>query len=97
MLRERSSSSRYMVAQGSRMCLWCRRHGFDPWGRTIPWRRTWQPTPVFLPGKAHGERSLTGCSRVGHNLAIKQQNETIYNPHKVYSLKFYTYVHPHKP
>ena len=29
----------------------CRRHGFDPGVRKIPWRRKWQPTPVFLPGK----------------------------------------------
>ena len=31
-----------------------------------PWRRKWQPTPVFLPGKSHGERSLAGYSRWGH-------------------------------
>ena len=31
---------------------------FDTWVRKIPWRRTWQPTPVFLPGKSHGQRSL---------------------------------------
>ena len=40
-----------------------RRHrvcSFDPWVRKIPWRRTWQPTPVFLPGKSHGQRSLVG-------------------------------------
>ena len=30
----------------------CRRQGFDPWVRKIPWRRKWQPTPVFLPGKS---------------------------------------------
>ena len=36
----------------------CRRHRFDPWVRKIPWRRKWQPTPVFLPGKSHGQRSL---------------------------------------
>ena len=30
-----------------RICLQCRRHGFDPWVGKIPWRRTWQPTPVF--------------------------------------------------
>ena len=30
----------------------------DPWVGKIPWRRTWQPTPVFLPGKSHGQRSL---------------------------------------
>ena len=32
----------------------CRRHGFDPWVRKIPWRRKWQPTPVFLSGESHG-------------------------------------------
>ena len=40
----------------------CRRHGFDPWVRKIPWRRKWQLTPVFLPGKSHGQRSLAGYS-----------------------------------
>ena len=34
----------------SRICLQCRRPGFDPWVRKIPWRRKQQPTPVFLPG-----------------------------------------------
>ena len=32
----------------------CRRHGFDPWAGMIPWRKKWQPTPIFLPGKFHG-------------------------------------------
>ena len=35
--------------------------GFDPWVGKIPWRRAWHPTPVFLPGKSHGRRSLVGC------------------------------------
>jgi len=35
---------------------------FNPWVRKIPWRRAWQPTPVFLPGKSHGQRSLVGYS-----------------------------------
>ena len=39
--------------------------GFDPWVRKIPWRRKWQPTPVFLPGKSHGRRSLVGYSPWG--------------------------------
>ena len=46
----------------------CRRHrrgGFDPWFRKIPWRRAWQPTPVFLPGESHGQRSLVGYSPWG--------------------------------
>ena len=34
--------------------------GFDPWVGKIPWKRKWQPTPVFLPGKFHGQRSLVG-------------------------------------
>ena len=38
----------------------CRRRGFDPWGRKIPGGRAWPPTPVFLPGEAHGQRSLAG-------------------------------------
>ena len=34
----------------------CRRLGFDPWVEKMPWRRKQQPTPVFLPGKSHGQR-----------------------------------------
>ena len=41
------------------------RCGFDPWIRKIPWRRKWQPTPVFLPGESHGQRSLVGYSSRG--------------------------------
>ena len=33
------------------------RGGFNLWDGKIPWRRAWQPTPVFLPGKSHGQRS----------------------------------------
>ena len=61
----------------------CRSLGFSPWLRRIPWvgkilwRRKWQPTPVFLPGKSHGQRSLAGyspwgCKRVRHDLVTKQ-------------------------
>ena len=38
---------------------------FDPWVRKIPWRRPWQPTPVFFPGESHGWRRLAGCSPWG--------------------------------
>ena len=66
-----------LVAQQQRICLQCRRRGLIPWVGKIPWERKWQPTPVFLPGKSHGQRSLAGYSpwghRVGHNLATKQQ------------------------
>ena len=33
-----------------------------------PWRRVWQPTPIFLPGESHQQRSLTGCSPWGHTV-----------------------------
>ena len=39
-----------------------RENWFHPWVRTIPWRREWKPTPIFLPGKSHGQRNLMGCS-----------------------------------
>ena len=39
-------------------CRRHKRHSFNPWLRKIPWRRKGQPTPVFLPGKSHGQRSL---------------------------------------
>ena len=40
--------------------------GFRPCVGKIPWRRKWQPTPVFLPGESHGQRGLTGYSPWGH-------------------------------
>ena len=40
---------------------------FDPWVGKIPWRRQWQPTPVFLPGESHGQRSLAGYGLSGCN------------------------------
>ena len=43
----------------------CRRHGFNPWVGKIPWRRKWQPTPVFLSKKSHGQRSPVGYSPLG--------------------------------
>ena len=46
--------------------LQCMRPGFDPWVEKIPWKRKWQPTPVFLPGESHGQRSLMGYSPCGH-------------------------------
>ena len=64
---------------------------FDPWVRKIPWRRKWQPTPVFLPGKSHGRRSLVGYSSWG----CKESNMTYWlnNNHKIY---IYVYSLFHK-
>ena len=57
-------------ANGKEPTCHCRKHKrcrFDPWVRKIPWRRAWQPTPVFLPGESHGQRSLVGYSPWGHH------------------------------
>ena len=64
------------IVSGKETDYQCRRHkrlGFDPCIRKIPWKRTWQPTPVLLPRESHGQRTLAGYSAwgcgVGHNLA----------------------------
>ena len=43
----------------------CRKLRFNPWIWKIPWRKKWQPIPVFLPGKSHGQRNLVGYSPWG--------------------------------
>ena len=53
---------------GKELACWCRRLrrcGLDPWSGKIPWSKKWQPTPIFLPGKFHGQRSLEGHSTWG--------------------------------
>ena len=50
---------------GKESACHCRRRGFDPWVRKISWSRKWQPTPLFLPGKFHGQRSMAGYSPWG--------------------------------
>ena len=47
-------------------CRRCTRCEFNPWVRKIPWSKERQPTPVFLPEKSHGQRSLAGYSPWGH-------------------------------
>ena len=47
-------------------CRRCKRCGFDPWIKKTAWSRKWQSTPVFLPGKSHGQRSLAGYSPWDH-------------------------------
>ena len=49
----------------------------DPWVGKIPSRRAWQPTPVFLPGKSHGQKNLAGYSPWGHKeLDIAEEANT---------------------
>ena len=54
---------------GKKLTWQCKRHKrgwLDCWVEKIPWRRVGQPTPVSLPGKSHGQRSLVDCSPWGH-------------------------------
>ena len=64
---------------GKESACQCRRCGsIHAWFRKIPWKRRWQPTPVFLPGKSHGQKSLGAYSpwnhkRVRHDLVTQQE------------------------
>ena len=60
-----------LVAQCEEPAHQLRRCGFDPWVGKIPWRREWQPTPVFLPGEFHGWWSWVSLrsQRVVHDRA----------------------------
>ena len=53
-----------------RVHLQYRKPGFDPWVWKILWRKKWQPTPVFLPGKSHGQGSLAGYSSWGRKSGL---------------------------
>ena len=70
-----------LVAQMVKICLQCGRPGFNPWVRKVPWRREWQPTPVFLPGEFHGERSLAGYSLWG-----SQKNQTRFSNYTIMTI-----------
>ena len=51
-----------LVAQMGKNLPAMREMGLEPWMGKIPWRREWQPTPVFLPRDFHGQRSLVDCT-----------------------------------
>ena len=52
---------------------------FNRWVGKIPWRRTWQPTPVFLPRKFHGQKSLVGYSPQGHKESHITEHKCFYS------------------
>ena len=54
----------------------CRRCRFDPWIGKMPWKKKWQPTPVLLPGKFHGERNLVGYSPWGYKESDMTEHST---------------------
>ena len=55
-------------------CRRCRRPTFNFWVGKIPWRRKWQPSPVFLPGKSHGQMSLAGTVHGGAKSQMRLRN-----------------------
>ena len=62
-------------------CRRYKRQDFNPWLRKIPWSRKWQPTPVFLPGKFHGQSRLAvyipwGHKRVIHDRVTEQASKS---------------------
>ena len=67
---------------GKELNCQCRGFRFIPWVEKVPWRGKWQPTPVSLPWKSHGQRSLMGCIPWGHkrvrrDLVTKQQQYSV--------------------
>ena len=71
-----------LVTQQAMQEMQWRKCKFDPWVGKMPWRRKWQPTPVFLPGEFHGQRSVAGYNPWGHKrvrceLATKQQQQKL--------------------
>ena len=63
-----------------RICLQCGRSGSDHCVGKIPWRRAWQPTPVFLPRESHGQRSQVGYSPWG----CRVRHEPLSTAHTLY-------------
>ena len=57
---------------GNEPACQCTRRGLGPWVGKTPWRRKWKPTPLFLTGKSHGQRSLAGYSPWG-----RKESDTI--------------------
>ena len=81
------------TASGKQCACQCRRHktqGFDFWSGKTPWRMKGQPTPVFLPGESHGQRSLVGCRPWGCRgldmTGVTEHTQSIYT-NEYYSAK----------
>ena len=71
------------LVQWSRIDCQCRRHKetqVDHWVWKIPWRRKWQPIPVFLPETFHGQRSTVGYSLWGHKESNISEHKYTYTP-----------------
>ena len=72
------------------------RDEFAPWVGKILWRKKWQPIPVFLPGKSHGQRSLAGYTCMGPQRAGGTQLKRL-NDNKDKSISMGLFPHMDKP
>ena len=68
-----------------RICLQCRRPGFDPWVGKTPWKREWVAIPVFLPGEFHGQRCLVIYSPRGYKESDTTEGLSLHFTHFPYS------------
>ena len=66
-----------------------KRLGFDPWIGKVLWRKAWQPTPVFLSGKSHGQRNLAG-----HSLWGRKESDTTEHV-RTHTHTLHTHTHTH--
>ena len=82
-----SNLKKKLVAVKKITFLQCRRLGFEPWVRKIPWRRKWQPTPEFLSGKSHEQRSLAIVHGVTESVTTELLTHT----------RAHTHTHTHTP
>ena len=78
----------YFMLEYSRYYERC---GFHPWVKKTPWRRKQQPTPIFLPGKFHGQRSLVGYSPWG--CKESDTTEQLSTQFQVYSKVIQLYIY----
>ena len=96
----------FPVLSGKESTCQCRKYWFDPWVGRIPWRRKWQPTPAFLPGKSLGQRKLsttvqgvaeelTTTSQLNNNVRLRKCGDFLkrvkkWDEHKHFLLKMRT-------
>ena len=81
---EKKVRSSQVALSGKESACQCGRHKryrFDLWVEKIPWSRKWQPTPVFLPRKSHGQRSLAGYSPWRHKESEMTEHTYISHSH----------------
>ena len=82
-------------SSGKESACQCRRQkgcGFNPQVRKIPWRKAQLPTPVFLPGESHGQRSRVGCGPQGHkesdSIEATQRVQQLNSQNNLLAVKF---------